>query len=970
MVDVRLLGPVELSVRGRVAEVGPPQRRLVVAALAVDIGRPVAVDVVIERVWGADAPDGARRAVHAHVARIRRVCEQADGTGEEPLRLVRRSGGYLLEARPDQVDVYRFRQLVDRAQAAGQTDRARASLLRQALVLWRGEPLAGLNGQWAARTREAWRRQRVDAAVGWTRAELRLGDPGVVIEPVTDLLGEYPLVEPLAEALMRALHEAGRSAEALDCYAAVRRRLAEELGTGPGRALREARQAILRGHRSGPAPRPAPPAPHVAAPAAPSPARRPSAAVRPAEVPAQLPMGVRGFTGRDEELADLLAILPSAVGETATVVISALSGMAGVGKTALAVHWARRVGSAFPDGQLYVNLRGFDPQGAVVTPTEAVRGFLDAFGVRPERVPPDLEAQVGLYRSLLAGRQVLVVLDNARDEEQVRPLLPGAAGCMALVTSRNRLTGLAAAEGAQLLVVDLLGPVAARDVLAERLGAARVAAEAGAVGDIVAWCAGLPLALAVVAARAAAQPRIPLGVLAEELREAGGRLDALDGGEAASQVRAVFSWSYRALSADAARVFRLLALHPGPDAGLAAVAALAGASPERARVLLAELTGGHLLAEHVPGRYAFHDLLRVYAGELVAVHDSERARRAAVHRILDHYLHTAWAADVLLTPQPNPVALPPARPGANAGQPADYRQALAWFVAEYPVLPEVVRRATEGFDGHVWRLAAVLTTFLDRHGYWQVLAVVGRGALEAARREGDRAGQASAHRGLGLALDRLERPVQARRHYLQALELFGTLGSDAGQARTHQHLARMSGAQSRHQQALEHAYRSLEHYRAAGDRAGQSAALNLIGWQQAHLDDHLGALGHCEQALVLAQATGDVNGQAHTWDSLGYIRHHLGHYQQALDCYRQAVELFHATGERNSEANCLVCLGDSHHSAHQPGAAHDAWTRALAIAVELGLPDDDPLRTTIRHRLSPAATPGMPSGMPSGHTSV
>ncbi|MCX4462267.1 hypothetical protein OOK58_58325 [Streptomyces sp. NBC_01728] len=407
MVDVQLLGPVELSVGGHVVEVGPPQRRTVMAALAVDVGRPVAVDVVIERVWGTRAPNGARAAVHAHVARIRRMCEQAAETAREPLRLVRRSGGYLLEARLDQVDVYRFRQLIDQARAVERTDPARAArLLGDALGLWRGDPLSGLQGQWAARMREAWRRQRQDAAVGWARAELRLGDPASVIGPLTGLLGEYPLAEPLAEALMRALHDTGRSAEALDCYAAVRERLAEELGTDPGVALRQLHQAILRGHQSESASRPKPPM---------QPA---SAAARPGDRPAQLPMAVRGFTGRDEELAHLAAILASAEGESAAVVISAVSGMAGVGKTALAVHWARRVAGAFPDGQLYVNLRGFDPQGAAVPLTEAVRGFLDAFGVPPERVPPGLEAQVSLYRSLLAGRRIIVVLDNARDEEQ------------------------------------------------------------------------------------------------------------------------------------------------------------------------------------------------------------------------------------------------------------------------------------------------------------------------------------------------------------------------------------------------------------------------------------------------------------------------------------------------------------------------------------------------------------------------
>ncbi|MCX4238910.1 AfsR/SARP family transcriptional regulator [Streptomyces ortus] len=944
MVDVQLLGPVELLVGGRVVEVGPPQRRTVMAALAVDVGRPVAADAVIERVWGTHAPDGARNAVHAHVARIRRMCEQAAETAREPLRLVRRSGGYLLEARPDQVDVYRFRHLIEQARVADRTNPARVRLFGEALGLWRGEPLSGLQGQWAARMRESWRRQHQDAAVGWARAELDLGDPASVIGPLTGLLGEYPLAEPLAEVLMRALHDTGRGAEALDCYAAVRERLAEELGADPGPALRQLHQAILRGQGS------------EAVPRSRLPAQRPSTAARTPELPAQLPMDVRGFTGRDEELARLGTILTSTAGKSAAVVVSAVSGMAGVGKTALAVHWARRVRSAFPDGQLYVNLRGFDPQGTVVPSTEAVRGFLDALGVRPERVPQRLEAQVGLYRSLLAGRRVIVVLDNARDEEQVRPLLPGAVGCMALVTSRNRLTGLAVTEGAHLLAVDPLSRDAARDVLAARLGVERVAAEPEAVVDIVVSCAGLPLALAVVAARAAGQPRRPLGALAAELRRASGRLDALDGGEEASRVRAVFSWSYSALSTGAAEVFRLLALHPGPDVGEGAAAAVAGTSPERVRKLLAELVGGHLLVEHVPGRYAFHDLLRVYAMELVTAHDDERARRTALHRMMDHYLHTARAADVLVTPQPNPVASPPPLPGANTEEPADYGEALAWLVAEYPVLLRIVRHPS-GFDGHVWRLVAALTTFLDRHGHWEALLAAGRGALDAARREDDRTGRADAHRALGLALDRLKHRGPAREHYLRALDLFAALGSDVGQARTHQHLSRMSGAEGSPQLALEHAYRSLKHYRAAGDLAGQAAALNHIGWRQTHLGDHLDALAHCERALELARTAGDVDGQAHISDSLGYIAHQLGRYQQAVDHYLQAARLFHATGERHSEAACLVCLGDSHHSAGQTGAAREAWRRALALTDELGLADDDPLRTGLHDRVGGRPAP-------------
>lgn len=964
--ELRLLGPVELVLRERTREVGPPQRRAVLAGLAVDAGRPVAVDVLIGRVWGAEPPDGARRALHAHIARIRRLFEQGDDSDEARLRLVRRSGGYLLEAGPDQVDVLRFRQLVDRARKTGRGDDARTSLLREALDIWGAEPLAGLDGQWAVRTREAWRRQHVDAAVEWAHAELRAGDPSAVPELLTELLGEYPLVEPLTAALMRALHAAGRDAEALDCYAAVRRRLVEELGADPGPALREVHRVILQGEPPGPSRPSTRRAFRLAvsedtdhATTGSLPPARP--APRADEVPAQLPMGVRGFTGRALELAQLERVLASTREQHSAVVVSAVSGTAGVGKTSLAVHWARSAQGAFPDGQLYVNLRGFAPGGAAVDPAEAVRGFLDAFGVPLSRIPAGLEAQAGLYRSLLAGRRVLVVLDNARDAEQVRPLLPGAPGCLALVTSRRLLTGLAATEGAHLMTLGLLAPDEARELLAGRLGSDRTAAEPAAVREIVVRCAGLPLALAIVAARAAARPRLPLALLAQELRGADSRLDALDSGEASSEVRAVFSWSYRALSADAARLFRLLGLHPGPDMSLPAVAALAGLPVPRARTLLDELVHGHLLDEHDPGRYGFHDLLRAYAAELVALHDGDDARHAATHRLLDHCLHTADTADVLLTPHPNPVPLPPARPGANPRELSDHRQAQAWFAAEHPVLLALVEWApAAGFDRHAWQLASALTTFLDRHGYWRALRGAQTTALDAARRQGDRAGQAEAHRGLGLAHDRLADSDRARHHYLLALELFESLGNHAGQARTHQHLARMSAALGRNQEVLDHARHSLTHYRAAGDRAGQSAALNHIGWLRAQLGDHHQALAHCRQALALAQETGDLYGLAHIWDSLGYIHHHLGRPREAVDCYREAIDLFRRTGDRPGEASALVCLGDIHHTAARTQAAHHAWTEALAITTELGRPDTDPLRGGILRRLG--AVPVPPDG--------
>lgn len=966
MLRLCLSGPVEVVVRQGPVDLGPPQRRAVLAALAVDTGRPVPVEALIERVWGADPPEGARRALYAHVARIRRLAERLDDAGEGTLPLLRRAGGYQLDIDPDRVDLHRFHRLAGLARQSGRPDDMRAALLREALSLWRGEPLAGLHGTWAARVREAWRRQRVDAAVRLAGVEVHAGDPAAVVARLTDLLGEYPLTEPLAEALMRALHAAGDGAEALRCYAQIRHRLVEELGTEPGRRLREIHQEILREQTPGGATAPAPAAPQPAPPAkangsagtacGPPPPLLQPARPTPYTPPAQLPMGTAGFTGRVDELTRLHAVLADVRRHPTAVVVSALSGTAGVGKTALAVHWARQVRPVFPDGQLYVNLRGFDAGATPLGPDRAVRGFLGALGVPAARVPDTLDAQVGLYRSLLAGRRVLVVLDNARDADQVRPLLPGTPGCLALITSRNLLTGLAAAEGAHLLAVDLLTPAEARDLLAARLGAVRVAAEPAAVDEMVVRCAGLPLALAVVAARASARPGLPLADLAQELRTADRVLDPLDTSDPATGVRTVFHWSYRMLSPEAARLFRFLGLHPGPDADLTALAALAGVTVGRARGPVRELTGAQLLIEHAPERYTCHDLLRAYAAELVADHDSDDTVDAATRRLLDHCLHTAYAADALLTQRRDPMTLAPPTPGALPRQLADYDEALAWFVAEQQVLLSAVERTPPGFDRYTWQLAATLTTFFERQGNWQALTDAHTTALEAALRRDDKAGRAAAHRGLGLARFQLRDPHEARRHFMRALGLFRELDNHAGQARTRQNLARMAWTQGAPREALEHSRRSLEHFRAAYDRGGQSIALNDMGWYLAELGEYRQALTYCGQALPLVEETGDLSGQAHTWDSLGYIHRRLGRYERAVECYDRALALFRKAGERRSEAVGLAYLGDTHEAAGRTGPALGAWRQALDLFDELGLPEADNLRAKLRARTASGAS--------------
>ncbi len=654
--------------------------------------------------------------------------------------------------------------------------------------------------------------------------------------------------------------------------------------------------------------------------------------------PRQLPPPVRHFAGREAELRALTRLLPNVAETAGTVLITAIDGTAGIGKTALAVYWAHQVAERFGDGQLYVNLRGFDPSGTPMKPAEAVRGFLDAFAVPPQRIPAGLDAQVALYRSLMAGKTMLVVLDNARDAEQVRPLLPGAPGCVAVVTSRNQLTSLVAREGAYPLPLDLLTHQEARDLFTRRLGNDRVAAEPDAAAAIVIRCARLPLALAIVAARAATQPSVPLAALAGELQDTATGLDTLSTGDAATDVRAVFSWSYHALTSGAARLFRLLGLHPGPDTSAAAVASLAGLTPATARPLLTELARAHLIVEHVPGRYTFHDLLRAYATHLTCSGDPAEERQAAVSRALDHYLHTAHGAARLLGPDRVPITLSRLSPGVTPETPTDHGQALKWFTTERPLLLAAIQVAAgAGFDTHVWQLTWTLTDFLRRQGHRRDWAAAGRAALHATQRLADSSAQACAELNVGGADLEAGRFDEAHAHLQHALDLYGKAGDRLGQARSHLNLAMVWERQRcRHADALDHARQALDLSLAAGHEPGQAAALNAVGWFYAQLGDYEQALAYCQRALALLQRLGDRSCEASTWDSLGYAYHHLGDHAGAIACYRRSLVLWRDLGDRNEEATSLTGLGDAHCTEGNPDAARLVWQEALTILNELG----------------------------------
>ncbi|WP_431934502.1 ATP-binding protein [Micromonospora sp. RP3T] len=671
-------------------------------------------------------------------------------------------------------------------------------------------------------------------------------------------------------------------------------------------------------------------------------------------VPRQLPPALPGFVGRQAQLAQLDDAGDrggSAAGDPASTIV-VLSGTAGVGKTTLAVHWAHRAADRFPDGQLYVDLRGFDSTGAVVTPADAVRGFLEALEVPPELLPHHLSAQVGLYRSLLADRRMLVLLDNARDVEQVRLLLPGSSGCLVVVTSRNRLAGLIAAEGARSIDVGLLSTGESWQLLARRLGAERLAVEPQAVDEMVERCARLPLALAVLAARGAAHPAFPLATLAAGLRETARLLDAFDTGDAGTDVQAVFSWSYQSLTPPAARLFRLIGCHPGPEFGIPAVASLAGLPRDQVPRLLGELTHAHLVTEHAPGRFGVHDLLRAYAAELTERLDPDEQRQAAIRRGLDHYLHSAHAAAVLLQPGWDPVAPADALPGVVPEEITGQGSALAWFTAEHRVLLAAVAHAGRTrCDGHAWRLARTLVDFLQRQGRWSDLADAQQAALSAARRTGECAGQANAHRDLARALVRLDRKEEAAGHYRHALALFAELGDHSGQARTHRAFGAMLDGMGRYEESLHHATRALALYEHTGHPVGQASARNAMGWAYARLGQYAAARGHCEQALALLRRTDDRHGEANTWDSLGLIHDRLGHHRRAARCYGRALTLYQRIGDRYDEADTLTRLGDCRHSAGDRAGALRTWRRALVILDGLGHSDVD----RVRERLARAA---------------
>ncbi|MBY8874497.1 AAA family ATPase [Micromonospora sp. PLK6-60] len=596
----------------------------------------------------------------------------------------------------DNLDLLRLRALAERArsdESAGRLAEA-MSAYEAILGLWRG-PCGGAS-ELGANDHLAFGvvdHECADLVREATTLALRLERARAVLPVLRRMAEHRPWDEALQAQLLLALSADGQQAEAIALFRNVRRRLADELGVDPGEELREAYQLVLRQNATAPA------TPETVEPSSPSPhpgrMRIARAPWRTEVLPAQLPADLPYFTGRDDARRRTLSLVNGHVMSQVSMPVLAIDGIPGIGKTSLAIHLAHQLADAYPDGQLYVDLQGFDPDQSRLHPAEVLQGFLNALGVPDADMPASQHARSGLYRSILAGRRVLVVLDNAHSVEQVRSLLPGAPGCLVLVTSRRRLTGLATAHGAHLMTLDVLSPEDARSFLIARIGAARTAADPTALDEITERCGRLPLALAVVAGRALAHPDRSLTAIAGVLRDAQGSLDGFS--DMGDDLRAIFSWSYRMLGVRAARLFRLLSLHPGSDLTIPAMAGLAGVPLPEVRLLTAELVGTGLITEHSPGRFTTHDLIRAYARELAHLHEDDEAREQALHRLVQHYRQTAHATGLPLAPEPG-LDPPKAMDVVVTGRPVGTDGAIAWLNADRHVRSAVVHRRID--DGY------------------------------------------------------------------------------------------------------------------------------------------------------------------------------------------------------------------------------------------------------------------------------
>ncbi|MGY0235673.1 tetratricopeptide repeat protein [Longispora urticae] len=908
---IGLLGSVEAWHDGRPIDLGSPRQRSVLAMLALEPGRIVSVDRLVDTLWDGEPPTGARRVLQTYTSRLRVALRPAG------VALTRRPPGYLLDLPDAEVDLHLFRSLA----AAGS-----AEALTGALRLWRGSPLANLPEGLLDRV-------RVDLAEEWATVReeylhTRI-EAGRHLEHLAELrqfAAEFPLRDRPLSLLMLGLHRAGRQAEALEAYQDARRFRAETLGLDPGRELADLHSRILAddaGLAAGPAPR--------------------------RVVPRSLPLGLPDFTGRTTETAVLADLAARA---TDAVVVAAIGGMPGIGKTTTAVQAAQALSGRFPDGQLFVDLHGYTAGRRPVDSAVALGVLLRSLGVSERDVPADADERAARWRTELAGRRALVLLDNAADAEQVRPLLPGTPGVLVLITSRGDLS---AVDGVTPLPLDVLPSDDARALLTAMLGP-RVDAEPDATAELLRLCGHLPLALRIAAARLRGRPEWSVARLVDRLRAEHHRLPELALGDRG--VEAAFTLSYTGLPLPARRLYRLLGTHPGTHFAPSSVAALAATAAPTAERLLEQLRDAHLLQPHGPDRYAFHDLLRVFAAGRAAAEETAPERHAALARLLDHYVEASRRA------------VRDAGFGSGA-VPAGRESALAWLDAERATLVAAAEHAVDAGLGRYARdLSLALYRYLDEHCHYHDatalhlsgqravpadgrilrllaltdlgLGAVDRGgeraarALELCSAAGDRAGEGLALELTGRfslmrgALDRAVGELGA------ALDLHRSVGDLAAEATCLINLGTGYGMLGDLPRAAGHLQRGLTLCRTTGSRSAEAAALASLGIVHQRLGQYAEATDRLEQALDLHRAAGRRNGEANALSNLGFVYSRMGRYEQAVRHFDEARRLHRETGNRVSEGRALCGLGRAYHGLGRPDLARGHVEHGLALSRELG----------------------------------
>ncbi|MGW1505959.1 AfsR/SARP family transcriptional regulator [Streptomyces mirabilis] len=923
---IEVLGPLRAWRGGTPLDLGPVKRQAVLSSLLLRQGAVVSHEQLLDSVWGSETPASGHKVLASHVNPLRRALD-AEGTRHTDSVIRSGKGWYRFAVNGVRLDTA---DLTERGDEALRTkvsgDLATATdQLSAALALFRAEPLSNLPGPFAQNERQRLLERRRTLRLERLKCLVLLGRFGDALDDLAVLSGSDRYDESLLALRMRALYGCERQTEALNAYEDMRVRLRDQLGVDPGDELRRVYEAVLHQDDTFLLRRAAPPA-HMLS--------RPRDSAVPA--PAELPHNTAGFVGRTGELARLHTLLPPAQdrGPANTVVISAIGGAAGIGKTALAVHWAHQVRDRFPDGQLYVNLHGFDHDRQPLEPGEALELLLRSLGLAASEIPPNHEAQGRVLRTLVAGRRMLVLLDNAASAEQVRPLLPGSPTCCVVVTSRNRLGDLVALDGAHALPLDLLQPDEARALLSRTLGVDRVTADDRAVSELIRLCGGLPLALRVAAARLAGDPGLRPADLVAEMAE-GNRLEALEpDSDANSPLRKAFSVSYRVLAPAARRLFRLLGLFPGPEFTAEAAGALLPAPLPQARRLLGALAAAHLIEPATAGRYRFHDLLREYARERALVEETRANRGAALERLLIWYLHAARAASgTWLFPE-----LPPelrAYDQQDMPSPAEDSQ---WLEAERANLLAVINHAARNGPRPVaWHLTSVLLGHFWLHLPRATWLATAQTALDAATAEGDLYGQAAMQNSLGVIRWDWGHATQAMDHHARALDISQELGWAVCEAAALDGIGCVEWSMARLDSAHEHIAAGLRIAREVGNRHVE--AFGLLGLGMVCRD--LGRLREAAAHLELTISRGAV---LSWWDdspalqTLGWVYWELGRLTDGLDVLGPWVTPDGRRGYRNARARMVGAVARINIELGRQDEGLEQAERAFAMVKDTGRP--------------------------------